>query len=376
MLGTQIDESSSRSTVDQTHSRLATNCTPEQLARRGDRKPVNLALQGGGAHGAFTWGVLDRLLERDVLALDAASATSAGAMNAVVMAAGFSEAGPERARQKLEEFWRAVSRAGAIFSPVRPNPWERWLAATHIPVPAYQSAFWYWQLMTQLWSPYQLNPANYNPLRDILSAAVDFEHLRECPYATRLFICATNVRSGKVRIFENHELSVEAILASACLPYLFQAVEIDGEAYWDGGYMGNPALFPLIYKGASRDVIVVHVNPITRGEVPRTAPEIFDRVNEISFNSSLMREMRAIAFVAKLLDAEAVDDSDYARMLVHAIRDDDVMMKHGVASKFDTEWAFLTGLRDAGRLAADTWLEANLSAVGERTSVDLSSVYL
>ncbi|MBV1694074.1 MAG: patatin-like phospholipase family protein [Hyphomicrobiales bacterium] len=362
--------------VDQTSQRFVTNCTPQQVARRGDRKPVNLALQGGGAHGAFTWGVLDRLLERDLLALDAVSATSAGAMNAVVMAAGFSEAGPERARVKLEEFWKAVSKAGAFFSPVRTNPWERWLVASHIPVPAYQSAFWYWQLMTQVWSPYQLNPTNYNPLRDILSAAVDFEHLRECPYATRLFICATNVRSGKVRIFENHELSVDAILASACLPYLFQAVEIDGETYWDGGYMGNPALFPLIYKGASRDVVVVHVNPITRDVVPRSAPEIFDRVNEISFNSSLMREMRAIAFVARLIDAEALDDSQYARMLVHSIRDDDEMMKHGVASKFDTDWAFLTGLRDAGRRAADTWLEANLSAVGERTTVDLTSVYL
>jgi len=352
-----------------------TSCTPEQIANRGNRKPVNLALQGGGAHGAFAWGVLDKLLEDDRLAVDAISATSAGAMNAVAMAIGISEGGRDGAREKLETFWRAISRAGMLYSPLRPLPWESWLTLNHQRRDL-SPAYLMFQMMTHIWSPYQLNPLGFNPLRDVLTNVVDFDRLNHCPLATRLFISATNVRTGKIRVFENSELTPDVVLASACLPYLFKAVEIDGESYWDGGFMGNPAIFPLIYKGASHDVVVVHINPLVRNKVPMTAPEIFDRMNEISFNSSLMREMRSIAFVARLVDEHLLDDRRYAHMLVHSIHDDEEMTHHGVATKLCPDWSFLVHLRDKGRDTAARWLEQNFDAVGKQTTVDLDGTYL
>ena len=340
--------------------------TPEQIAARGERPPVNLALQGGGAHGAFTWGVLDKLLEDDTLALDAISATSAGAMNAVVMAYGVSEGGRDGARKKLEQFWRAVADAGAIYSPFRKSPWERFLPPgdTSQAVMAFQS-------FMQLWSPYQLNPFDVNPLKDVLRSLVDFDKLKKCPHATRLFINATNVRTGKVRVFENAEVSLDVVLASACLPNVFKAVEIGNDAYWDGGYMGNPPLFPLIYGGASDDIVIVHINPIEREDVPTTAPDIADRMNEISFNSLLMSELRAIAFVARLVKAGSVDETRYKHMRIHSIRDDKEMSKYDAASKLDPDWDFLCNLRDVGRRAADSWLKDGRSKVGKESSVDI-----
>lgn len=345
-------------------------CTPEQVKARGTRKPVNLALQGGGAHGAFGWGVLDKLLEDDRLALDAMSATSAGAMNAVVMAVGYSQGGREGARERLNRFWREVSLAGQIWNPVQVT------SNGDYRTPASSIGYWMFETVTRVWSPYQLNPFDLNPLKDILTKVVDFERLRQCPHAPRLFLSATNVRTSKIRVFENAEITADAVMASACLPYLFKAVEIDGEHFWDGGFMGNPAIFPLIYKGASRDVIVVHINPIVRDTLPTTAPEIFDRMNEISFNSSLMREMRAIAFVTKLLEEEAVDDRRYKRMLIHSIRNDREMARHGVETKLDSSWTFLERLRDAGREAAAQWLDSSYGDVGKRTTVDLTETYL
>lgn len=352
-----------------------TACTHEQISARGDRKPVNIALQGGGAHGAFAWGVLDKLLEDDRLAIDAVSAASAGAMNAVALAYGVSLGGREGARAMLHEFWHEISRAGALYSPMRPMPWESWFTLNHRS-PSHSPAMFLFQMMTHLWSPYQLNPLGFNPLKDVLEKVIDFERLNHCPIATRLFISATNVRTGKIKVFENDRLSADVILASACLPYLFKAVEIDGEAYWDGGFMGNPAIFPLIYRGASNDVIVVHINPIFRDKVPTSAPEIFDRINEISFNSSLMREMRAIAFVSRLIDTQSLDDPRYARMLVHSIRDDEEMSHHGVSTKLSPDWRFLCHLRDVGRQAASAWLEENFDHVGRRTSIDIGGTYL
>lgn len=338
-------------------------------------KPVTLALQGGGAHGAFAWGVLDRLLEDGSLDVEAMSATSAGAMNAVVMAYGVSLGGAEGARAKLAEFWKAISDAGRLYSPVRTTPWEQWLQAFGIKSEVSPS-FMAFQAMTHLFSPYQLNPWGFNPLKDVLTNVVDFSRLQICPVATRLYLTATNVRTGKVRIFENRELSADVVLASACLPYVFQAVEIDGEHYWDGGFMGNPAIFPLIYRKGSRDVVVVHINPLERAKLPVTAPEIFDRINEISFNSSLMREMRAIAFVTRLIDEGALDDKRYARVRIHGISDDAAMAELGVATKLNPDWEFLTRLRDAGRRACDVWLARNFESIGERSSVDIGDVYL
>ena len=338
-------------------------------------KPVNLALQGGGAHGAFAWGVLDKVLEDGRLDIQAMSATSAGSMNAVVMAYGLSIGGVPGARAKLEEFWKAIADTGKMYSPVKALPWEKWLEGFGIHSD-FNPAFLAFDAMTHMFSPYQLNPLNFNPLRDVLERVVDFKRLSECKITTRLFLSATNVRSGKIKVFENADLSSDVVLATACLPYIFQAVEVHGEHYWDGGFMGNPAIYPLIYHGASRDVIIVHVNPLERPKLPTTAPEIFDRINEISFNSSLMREMRAIAFVARLVDEGRVDAARYNRMLIHSIRDDVELASLGVATKLNPDWEFLQHLKAVGRSCAADWLKHHFDKVGKLSSIDVAATFL
>jgi NTE family protein len=225
-------------------------------------------------------------------------------------------------------------------------------------------------LLTRFWSPYQLNPLNINPLRALLEATVDFERLRTCP-RTHLFLTATNVRSGKVHVFRTKEVSADVVMASACLPQVFQAVEIDGEAYWDGGFMGNPAIFPLIYSSPSQDVVIVHVNPIVRPDVPRTALEIENRINEISFNSSLISEMRAIAFVTRLIEQGKIPEGSMKRMLLHSIAADDVMQTLGAVSKMNTSWDFLTQLRDIGRARAALWLDDAHDRIGQVSTADI-----
>ena len=338
-------------------------------------KPVNIALQGGGTHGAFAWGVLDKLIEDGRLSIQAMSATSAGSMNAVVMAHGFSLGGADGARAKLAEFWQMIAETGMRWSPVQAMPWEKWLEGFGLK-PDVSPTYLAFEAMTHTFSPYQLNPLNFNPLRDVLEKIVDFDHLKRCKVTTRLFISATNVRTGKIKVFENPDLSADAVLASACLPYIFQAVEIGGEAYWDGGFMGNPAIYPLIYHGASRDVIIVHINPIERKDLPITAPEILDRVNEISFNSSLMREMRAIAFVSRLVSEGSVDAKRYNHMLIHSIRDDAEMARLGVASKLNPDWTLISHLRDVGRNRADEWLDTHFDKIGKSSSIDVAKTFL
>ncbi len=335
-------------------------------------KTVNLALQGGGAHGAFTWGVLDRLLEDERIAFEGISATSAGAMNAAVLAYGMTIGGREGARKALTGYWRRISHA-AMMSPLQPSPFDRMMGGNSL---RWSPAFVMYDLMTRLMSPYEFNPMNLNPLRDVLEQSVDFEVLKRADCPVKLFLSATNVRSGKVKIFEHHELSASAVLASACLPFLFQAVEIDGEAYWDGGYMGNPALFPLIYACKSSDIVIVHINPLVREELPRTASEILNRINEISFNSSLMREMRAISFVTRLIADRHIDDGTLKHVLIHGISDDKLMTSLGVASKLNADWEFITHLRDVGRAQADTWLNDNLSRLGLKSTVDIHAKFL
>src|SRR5690242_10648023 len=265
--------------------------------KKSAAKSINLALQGGGAHGAFAWGAIDSILEDRRIVIEAISATSAGAMNAVVLADALTDGDREHARERLAAFWKAIADAGQQYSPVKPM---RDIFGRAMPIE--QSPFyWMFDAMTRLFSPYQLNPFNFNPLREVLEKHVDFEKLRKTN-GVHVHLCATNVETGKVRIFNRDELTPDAVLASACLPFLFQTIEIDGEHYWDGGYIGNPAIFPLIYGSKSRDVLIVHINPIVRHGVPKTAPEILNRINEISFNSSLMREMRAVAFVTRLID--------------------------------------------------------------------------
>jgi NTE family protein len=259
--------------------------------------------------------------------------------------------------------------------PVPRNPFATWM--TFGPWAAFAEASTLWaQAAGSLISPYDVNPFGLNPLKDVLTEVIDFDHLQTCKVATRLFVAATNVRSGKVKIFDNAEMSVDAILASACLPNLFKAVEIGTEAYWDGGFRGNPAIFPLIYRGASRDVVVVHINPIRREDVPQTAGEIRDRMNEISFNSSLMDEMRAIAFVQKLVDENRLDAGRYKFMRVHDIRDDIGMAAFGVESKLSTDWAMIERLRDLGRDATERWFSGPAAKVGHESTTPLKELYL
>lgn len=352
-----------------------TACTPEQVAARETRLPVNLALQGGGVHGALTWGVLDKLLEDDRLALDAISATSAGAVNAVVMAWGVSQGGREGGRAKLAEFWRRVGECGGLWSPMGVDMLTPMVNGTNWPLHLTPGYLMY-QAITSTFSPYQLNPLDLNPLRDILVGIVDFEALRKCPFATRVFVSATNVRTGKIKVFPNAELTADAVLASACLPNVFKAVEVDGEFYWDGGFMGNPAIFPLIYEGASSDVIIVHINPLVQDRIPTTAPEIMDRMNEITFNSSLMREMRAIAFVSRLVEEHRLDNDRYRQMRIHAISDDDEMRKLGAWSKMTPDGALIRHLFERGRAAAAFFLDKHFDNIGKRSSVDIAATYL
>ncbi len=334
-------------------------------------KTVNLALQGGGAHGAFTWGVLDRLLEDERIAFEGISATSAGAMNAVVLAYGLTEGGRDGARKALAGFWRRVSHAAAT-GPLQPTWLDRLTGNRSL---EWSPAFIAFDLVSRLLSPYQFNPLNRNPLREVLLQSVDFDRLRSADCPVKLFLSATNVRTGKIKVFENDVICPERVLASGCLPFLFQAVEIDGEHYWDGGYMGNPAIFPLIYGCDSRDVMIIHINPLERQDLPTSAFEIMNRVNEISFNSSLMREMRAISFVTKLIDDNPAMKS-LKRVLVHAIAADEIMSELGAASKLNGDWEFLTYLRDQGRAHADAWLAANFDRLGRESTVDIRKEYL
>ncbi len=281
----------------------ATPKAGKRAAPTSNVKTINLALQGGGAHGAFTWGVLDRLLEEEGIAFEGICATSAGAMNASVLGYGLTIGGREGARKALNNYWRRISHA-AQSSPLQPSPMDRMLKDHSL---RWSPAFMFFDLMTRLMSPYEFNPMNLNPLRDVVQQSVDFDVLNKQDCPVKVFLSATNVRTGKVKIFEPGQLSVDAALASACLPFMFQAVEIDGEAYWDGGYMGNPALFPLIYNCASADILIVHINPLTRNEVPKTATEILNRINEIGFNSSLMRELRVISYVTRLITEQHLD---------------------------------------------------------------------
>ncbi|WP_099866796.1 patatin-like phospholipase family protein [Pararhizobium haloflavum] len=338
-------------------------------------KTINLGLQGGGAHGAFSWGVLDGLLEDGRIAIEGVSGTSAGAMNAAVYAQGNMTGGADGAREALAAFWRDMSLAGDAFSPVKQLPWEKLLGPYSMDASLTFNVF---DNITRMFSPYEWNPFNFNPLRDIVDRSVDFEALHACA-STKLFISATNVRTGKVKVFTNEDVTLDAIMASACLPFVYKAVEIDGEHYWDGGYMGNPAIFPFFYRCHSRDVMIVHVNPMVRDEVPMSAPDIMNRINEISFNSSLVRELRAIDFVGKLIDEEWLKDEYRDRLkkiLVHSIRSDDALADLSVASKFDLGWGFLQDLRDRGREEARIWLDQNFVHLGETTTVDLKSEYL
>ncbi len=344
---------------------------------QSNTKTINLALQGGGAHGAFTWGVLDELLQDERLDFEAISGTSAGAMNAVVLADGLMRDGAEGARRRLAAFWRRISRegigagaAGEIFQ----NILGFWNLPSLSSFPTFPS-FGYGERLAQMVSPYRINPLNINPLRDLLGRLVDFDLVR-ANTALKLFISATNVRDGKIKVFTDDEITADAVMASACLPYLFQAVEIGGEAYWDGGYMGNPALFPFFTETKCSDILLVQVNPVRSEAVPTTAREIMERVSEITFNSSLLREFRAIDFVNRLLDDNRIDPTHYRRNRVHRIDATEALSRYTASSKLDTSWHFFRELHDAGRKAAREWLDAHFDDIGVRSSLDLRAEFM
>jgi|SRR5271166_100999 len=325
---------------------------------------VDLALQGGGAHGAFTWGVLDRLLEEHWLRIDGISGTSAGAMNAAVLASAYAVGGAERARSALEAFWRSVSRA-ALLSPFQRGPIDillnRWTLDS-------SPLFIAMDLMARLVSPYDLTPFGGNPLAALLNESVDFAALAAGPI--KVFVTATNVRTGRGRVFRNSEITPEVLLASACLPSLFQAVEIDGEAYWDGGYAGNPTITPLVRECVSRDTILIPLNPVERPGTPRTARDILNRLNEVSFNAVLLKELKMIALLRQLADPGHGEGAQWAGMRIHLVRNP-IMAELGYSSKLNAEWAFLTMLRAEGRRAAEAFLESHGDDLGHRSSLDI-----
>jgi NTE family protein len=331
------------------------------LVGPGVKKTVSLALQGGGAHGAFTWGVLDRLIEDGRLGFEAITGASAGAMNAVVMADGWLKGGPDGAREALAAFWRHVSLDGDLSAQQRrlfDMVFNVWSSSNPV------VDFWRGTL-----SPSQANPLDINPLRDVLRSLVDFERLRKAD--VRLFVSATEVRTGKVRIFETQELREEHILASACLPTIFRSVEIDGEAYWDGGYTANPAIYPLFYKTAADDVVLVQINPIERAGVPTDMADIQNRLSEITFNGNLLGELRAIDFVARLIDQGKLSRDEYKRALMHRIEGGEAIAEYVASTRLRADWDFFQRLRDIGRDAASAWLDAHYAAIGHRSTLDL-----
>jgi NTE family protein len=350
--------------------------------RATPKRRIDLALQGGGSHGAFTWGVLDRLLEEEWLEIAGVSGTSAGAMNAVALAAGLMEGGRVGAQAALRRFWERVAKAspfaalddsplGAMFGPN--NPWlQPWIAPWQQAAKALGSQF----------SPYQLNPLNLNPLREILEDTVNFERVRAC-HRTQLFIAATHVATGELRVFRQDELTPDMVLASACLPLLFQAVDIKGEAYWDGGYAGNPTLLPLISDTDADDLMLVQINPSRRDTLPTQASDILDRASEVTFNASLLKELRTIGLIKELLEDAGRPDACFQRPLfrrvddlrLHKIDAEEELSQFGASSKTETSWAFLSKLHGIGRRAADDWLQEHGKHLGKRSTYALPEIY-
>lgn len=334
-------------------------------------KTINLALQGGGSHGAFTWGVLDRLLEDERITIEAITCTSAGAMNGSLLSYGLITGGREKARELLSEFWRKISISAAM-SPLQPTIMDKMLGNVRLD---FSPSFLALDFITRMFSPYQFNLFDINPLREILSEMVDFEAICNNKQI-KLFVNATQVKTGKVRVFKTPELSLDVVMASACLPFMFKAVEVEGEPYWDGGYTGNPSVYPLFYHCTCADVVLVQINPLFVEEVPTHAADILDRVNEISFNAGLMAEMRAINFVHKLLAKNRVSENEYKNVLVHQIEAQELMGAMGASSKLNADWMFLQHLRDIGKQAASDWLAAHYDDIGQRSSVDLGALFL
>ncbi|MEH3146628.1 MAG: patatin-like phospholipase family protein [Methylobacterium frigidaeris] len=345
---------------------------PVPLGRRGfvgprAEKSISLALQGGGAHGAFTWGVLDALLEDGRLAFEALTGASAGAMNAVVLADGWLKGGPDGARSQLEAFWKEVSLDSDLSHPQQTLVGAVMQFWKHTPFGVFLNA---------VASPYDINPLNINPLRRALVDTVDFEALRTAD-AAHVYISATNVWTGKIAVFDRPDLTPDHVMASACLPTVFQAVEIDGVPHWDGGYLGNPPLYPLYRETEVPDILLVQVNPVERRTTPRTSKEIRDRLNEITFNGNLLRELRAIDYVDGLISDGllALGENRYKQIYLHRIDGTGLLDDYGPSTKLKAHWPFFLQLRDAGRGAGKAWLDRHFADVGTRGTLDLRAMY-
>ncbi len=339
------------------------------VARPVQTRRINLALQGGGTHGAFTWGALERLMQDDRIEVDGVSGTSAGGINAAIFVQGHAEGGREGAIRALGDFWRDVA-AKLSLSPLQNTPIEKAIWGYDL---TYSFAYQAFDTFSRLVSPYQLNPfsVEFNPLRRVLEDHLDAERLRRDPKAIKLYISATNVRTGKPRVFTRNEISVDALLASACLPNIFRAVEIDGEAYWDGGYLGNPALWPLYHDRGAPDIVLIQLNPLLRPELPTSSSDIMNRLNEISFNASLMSEMRAIDFVQRLLDSGRLEQPRYRRIFLHLIEDEDRMREFKLSTKLNGDWEFLQILRRYGWEAADRFITTHFDQLNRESTLDI-----
>lgn len=330
-------------------------------------KSINLALQGGGSHGAFTWGVLDALLEDGRLEFDGVSGTSAGAMNAVAMACGMAQGGREGARQKLRAFWTAVGEKGR-FSPIRRNPLDVFFGNYSF---QYSPSYWAADLFSRVFSPYDTNPLDINPLRDVVESIIDFDDVVRCDHF-KTFVSATNVWTGKGRVFSGEAINADVVMASACLPTMYKAVEIDGVPYWDGGFGGNPALYPFFYETDTEDTLLIQINPVERRQIPKSAQEIQDRMNEITFNAGLLHEFRAIEFVRRLKKERRLDDTNYSSIRMHRVSADEALVDLSAATKMNAEWRFLENLHDLGYAAGQDFLEENFDAIGNKPTLDLS----
>lgn len=333
-------------------------------------RPISLGLQGGGAYGAFTWGVLDRLLDDDRIAFDGISGTSAGAINAVVMADGMAHGGGRRGAQAaLRKFWTALSQASR-FSPLQRTPLDyllgRWTLESS---PGYHMM----QMMSAAMATVQAMPG-INPVRELLASLIDFERVRACT-ELRLYIHATNVRSGKGKLFAREELDVQRLMAAICLPQVFAAVEVDGEAYWDGSYVGNPALAPLVTPGGARDLVIVQINPIARKELPKSIADINSRSNEISFNIGMMREVAAIGQLRHVIDEVDGEQIFAAPVRMHLISGTDTLSSYSLSSKYNTDWAFFEHLHALGAAAAEAWLAEHAECVGVRSTLDPDPIF-
>lgn len=338
------------------------------------RKRINLALQGGGSHGAFTWGVLDRLISDRNIFIDGLSGTSAGAINATVFANGFIKDGRQGAIDALDKLWTAVSDRG-VSSPL--HSMARWFTheGKHTWNVDHSPMFMMMDHLTRAFTPQQLNPLDVNPLREILTDLVDFEALRRRT-DIKLFVAATNVRTCKLRIFRTGDMHVESLLASACLPTVFRPVEFEGEFYWDGGYLANPPISPLIHECVSKDVVIVQINPMNRPDVPQTSREILNRINEVSFNSTLAREMAGIATISKLIDEGKLRDTPFHRVNFHMIVAEEEMSHLGASSKFNSDWHFLKHLHDLGYSTTDKWLAENFDRLEVESTLDMEKAYI